>query len=75
MATSPNPSPDYVRDQPVDQPVDDVADQQTPAHPHETADPHEIPAALTERAYEANPADVADQQRVEPDEDDEHPRG
>lgn len=72
---APNSSHEHLRDQPVDQPVSDVADQQAPAHPHDSADPHEITAALAERDQEANPADVADQLRVEPYEDDEHFRG
>jgi hypothetical protein len=74
-AMAPNPSHEHFRDHPVDQPANDVADQHTPAEPDEPADPHEIAAALTEREFEADPADVADQQRVEAYDGDEHFRG
>ena len=77
---STNPSRDHLRDQVVDQPGNDAAEQQTPADPHasdhhDDADLYEIAAALAERDQEADLADVADQQRIEPDQDEDGLRG
>lgn len=81
MATNPPPNRamDPATGRAVDLPGNDVADQQTPAAPY-TDDPQDDvePREIVERAAQADPADVADQQRdvpVEPVEDEELFRG